>query len=562
MTAAGIVWVGPSPEAIERMGDKIAAKTLAEEADVPTLPGSEDPKQADAVGYPLLVKAAAGGGGKGMRIVVESAEALSRSRSPRRNARRPAASATTASSSSATWRGRATSRSRSWATPTATWSTWASASARSSGDTRRSWRSRPRRASTPPCASHGRRGAAPGPGARYQSAGTVEFLVDDDTGEFFFLEVNTRLQVEHPITEAVTGIDLVREQLRIAAGEPLGYDQDDVTFTGSAIEARLYAEDPANDFLPATGTLAAFEPAPSPEVRWDSGVATGSVIGTDFDPMLAKVIAFGPTREPRPRGGSPWRSSAATSAGRHHQPRLPGGDAAHARSSWPATPPRTSSSGSGRRARSSSPTTSSTGAPDRGALDPGCEPRRGAGAGRRAQRLAQRAHARPAHRLPSRRARSSPSLPQPTRRALPLRRRYERARPRLERDGIDVEIDGRRQPVAVTRRGDRILVHGPLGDVELRIEPRFVVPGGEGVSGGFVARMPGKVIDLRVAVGDTVRAGETLLVLEAMKMEHPMSATEDGVVSEVRVALGEQVESGALLLVVEPAERERVKGES
>jgi propionyl-CoA carboxylase alpha chain len=106
----------------------------------------------------------------------------------------------------------------------------------------------------------------------YDSAGTVEFLLDDETGEFFFLEVNTRLQVEHPVTEAVTGIDLVREQLRIAQGEPLGYEQKDVRFEGAAIEARLYAEDPAADFLPATGRLLAFEPAASPQVRWDSGV--------------------------------------------------------------------------------------------------------------------------------------------------------------------------------------------------------------------------------------------------------------------------------------------------
>ena len=120
-------------------------------------------------------------------------------------------------------------------------------------------------------------------------------------------------------------------------------------------------------------------------------------------------------------------------------------------------------------------------------------------------------------------------------------------------DAIDVEIDARRSRVRVTRHGDRLTLHTSHGDVELIVAPRFELPGAEEVTGGFVARMPGKVIDLRVEVGDPVRAGETLLVLEAMKMEHPMSATEDGVVSEVRVALGEQVESGALLLVVEPA---------
>jgi propionyl-CoA carboxylase alpha chain len=129
-------------------------------------------------------------------------------------------------------------------------------------------------------------------------------------------------------------------------------------------------------------------------------------------------------------------------------------------------------------------------------------------------------------------------------------------------DTIDVEIDGRRSASRISRHADRILVHGPQGDVELTLKPRFVVPGADETRGGFVARMPGKVIDLRVRAGDRVAAGQTLLVLEAMKMEHPMRATEDGVVSEVRVALGDQVESGAVLLVVEPAETGEKEGGS
>ena len=131
---------------------------------------------------------------------------------------------------------------------------------------------------------------------KYESAGTVEFLVDDKTGEFWFLEVNTRLQVEHPVTEEVTGKDLVYEQLRIARGEELGYSQDEITWKGSSIEARLYAEDPSNDFLPATGTLIAYESDANIDARWDTGIEQGSVVGTDFDPMLAKVITKGKTR--------------------------------------------------------------------------------------------------------------------------------------------------------------------------------------------------------------------------------------------------------------------------
>ena len=130
----------------------------------------------------------------------------------------------------------------------------------------------------------------------YHSAGTVEFLVDDATREFFFLEVNTRLQVEHPVTEAVTGIDLVREQLRVASGEALGYSQADVQLSGCAIEVRLCAEDAVAGFLPATGTLVAFDPADEPVVRWESGVVEGSTVSVTFDPMLAKVIAHASTR--------------------------------------------------------------------------------------------------------------------------------------------------------------------------------------------------------------------------------------------------------------------------
>ncbi len=131
----------------------------------------------------------------------------------------------------------------------------------------------------------------------YESAGTVEFLVDDETGDFYFLEVNARLQVEHPVTEEVTGIDLVGEQLRLAQGEELGYEQDDVFVDGHAIEVRLCAEDPTVGFLPAVGTLAAFEAAPLPLVRWECGVERGSVVTVSFDPLLAKVIAHAPSRE-------------------------------------------------------------------------------------------------------------------------------------------------------------------------------------------------------------------------------------------------------------------------
>ena len=385
----------------------------------------------------------------------------------------------------------------------------------------------------------------------YQSAGTVEFLLDDDSGEFFFLEVNTRLQVEHPVTELVTGIDLVREQLRIAAGEPLGYEQRDIAFRGAAIEARLCAEDPANDFLPATGTLAAFAPAETPEVRWDSGVTEGSVIGTDFDSMLAKVIAHAPTR--REAAGRLALALARTHLGgvltnrdflvsTLRSPEFLAGDTT------------TDFIDRAKPAR---------------AIEPSDEERT------RAAQLAalwvqgiNRAHATVLGMAPSgwRNGRLFDQklvLDHDETSITLLYRSLRDGRFRFadgtlarihtwSEDGIDVEIGGRRTRARVTRAGNHLIVHGPNGDLAFTERPRFTVPGTEETAGGFVAQMPGKVIDLRVVVGDRVRAGDTVLVLEGMKMEHPMRATEDGVVTDVRVVEGEQVEMGTLLLVVEP----------
>ena len=295
VTEAGIIWVGPTPDVIEAMGDKLAAKRSALAAGVPTLPSSDDPSNSDAVGFPLLVKAAA------VAVARECASSspppISTRRSPRPSVRRRTLSETAGFSSSGTY-------------PRARHIEIqilgdAHGGLVHLGERECSIQRRHQKIieESPSPAVDGPLRAAMGAAALslaanlgYQSAGTVEFLFDDATGEFFFLEVNTRLQVEHPVTEAVTGIDLVREQFRIAAGDTLGYDQTAVTFTGHAIEARLYAEDPSNGFLPATGTLTAYVEPSNPEVRWDSGVEAGSVVGVRFDPMLAKVIAHAPTR--------------------------------------------------------------------------------------------------------------------------------------------------------------------------------------------------------------------------------------------------------------------------
>jgi propionyl-CoA carboxylase alpha chain len=550
VAAAGRVWVGPAPEAIERMGDKLAAKALAEEVGVPTLPGSEDASRSDAVGYPLLVKAAAGGGGKGMRIV-ESADALEEALAA---ARREALSGF---GDDRVFLERYVARARHIEIQILgdTHGQVVHLGERECSIQRR--HQKILEESPSPRVDSALRAAMGDAALRlaralgYQSAGTVEFLLDDATSEFFFLEVNTRLQVEHPVTEAVTGIDLVREQLRIARGEPLGYAQEDIRFGGAAIEARLYAEDPDADFLPATGTLAAFEPAVSPEVRWDSGVVAGSVVGTDFDPMLAKVIAHGPTR-----GEAAGRLALALE-------RLHLGGVTTNRDFLVAT----------LRAPEFLAGDTTTDFIDR--VDPA---RRVEPSEEDLTRTAQLAalFIQGAHRAEALALAAAPSGWRNARLSdqevvLVHRERELRVRYRSLRDGrfrfgdgaharihawgkreIDAEIDGRRWCARVTRKGDRLVVQGPRGDLDFVEKPRFELSQADATSGGFVAAMPGKVLELRVGAGDAVKAGETLVVLEAMKMEHPMRATEDGVVSEVRVSEGDQVEAGTLLLVVEP----------
>ena len=303
---AGLVWVGPAPAAIAAMGDKLAAKESMIAAGVPTLPSvpvvdsmsSDDLAAAGTdVGYPLLVKASAGGGGKGMRIV-DAPDTLADAVAA---ARREAAGAF-GDDTVFLERYLPAPRHVEIQVLGDTHGNLVHCFERECSIQRRHQKvieEAPSPAVTP--ALRDRMGAAAVAAVRtigYHSAGTVEFLLEGsgDDAEFWFLEVNTRLQVEHPVTEEITGLDLVREQIRIAAGEPLGYGQDDLTIRGHATEARLYAEDPASGFLPATGTVELWAPARDPQARFDSGIEVGSVVGTEFDPMLAKVVMAAPTR--------------------------------------------------------------------------------------------------------------------------------------------------------------------------------------------------------------------------------------------------------------------------
>ena len=544
-----IVWVGPSPHVISVMGDKLKAKELATKADVPTLPMTSVPSEAKKIGYPLLIKAAAGGGGKGMRVVQSQKDLKESIASAQREA-------LTGFGDDRVFIERYVEKSRHIEIQILG---DAHGNIVHLGERECSIQRRHQKIieeSPSPRVSPEIRDAMGSAAVKlakkikYQSAGTVEFLFDDKTGEFWFLEVNTRLQVEHPVTEEVTGMDLVYEQLRIARGEELGYEQDEITWNGHAIEARLYAEDPNNDFLPETGTLIAFEEDYDAEARWDTGVESGSVVGTSFDPMLAKVISYGATR-----------TDAAIKLARALEAAHIGGLTTNRDFLISTLKTKEFLDGD-----------TTTDFIDR------VKPSRvleisdedmnhtTAIAALWIQELNRQDDNILGH-LPS--GWTNGRTPKQN-----IQFKYKdqeiNVEYRAKRDGsfaihnssiafvyecyengIDLEFDGRRHFSKVTIYKNLLLVHMPFGDILLEIIPRFVVPGVEVQAGGLVAPMPGKVIDLKVKKGSKVKSGETLVILEAMKMEHSIKATEDGVISELFIASNDQVENGALLMVLD-----------
>ncbi len=550
--AAGLRWVGPSPAVITEMGDKISAKEAATAAGVPTLPSSQDPTDAAQVGFPLLVKASAGGGGKGMRIV-ESSELLADAVA---QARREALNGF---GDDTVFLERYIAKSRHIEIQILGDN---HGNVVHLGERECSIQRRHQKIieeSPSPIVDTDLRSAMCGAALSlassigYQSAGTVEFLVDDATHEFWFLEVNTRLQVEHPVTELTTGIDLVRQQIRVAAGESLGFDQDSVSFTGHAIEARLYAEDPSTDFLPATGTLHAFHAPSEPAVRWDSGVARDSVVGVDFDPMLGKVIASAATR-------SEAAARLALALERFHV-----GGVTTNRDYLAAV------------LRSKEFLSADTTTDFIQRVDiPGhrrFEPDEALRLCVAAALWLQAHHHANAEVLPNVRSGFVLGRVPPQRSAWRLGDEDITILYRERRDGtfaigesadqgaatvhgwssdhIDVEWQGRRRRYRATLGGDVLYLSDGSGTAELTLVPRFTVPGTEIPTGGLVAPMPGVVLEVKAAPGDHVTTGQTLVVLEAMKMEHHMNAPCDGVVAEVRVVEGGQVSNGELLIVFE-----------
>ncbi|WP_225443765.1 acetyl/propionyl/methylcrotonyl-CoA carboxylase subunit alpha [Lolliginicoccus lacisalsi] len=553
---AGLIWIGPPVKAIELMGSKVESKRMMDDAGVPVLK-KLDPATVTEAELPVLIKASAGGGGRGMRIVRKLADLNDQIEA----AQREAGSA--------------------FGDPTVFCERYLETGrhievqvmADQHGDV---WSVGERE-----CSIQRRHQKvveeAPSPlvekidGMRdrlfeaaqlaakaidYVGAGTVEFLADE-SGHFFFLEMNTRLQVEHPVTENTTGLDLVQMQLDVAAGAPLPAEQPGMR--GHSIEVRLYAEDPAQEWQPQSGTVHhidvpgtrnAFEVLTETGVRLDSGVVDGSVVSVFYDPMLAKVISFAPTR---------YQAAQVLAAGlagmRLHglvtnrdllvnilrHPAFLAGD-------------------------------TDTAFFDKHGLDTLSTPiastesvTLSAIAAALADAELARAGAKVQPRIPSG-WRNMPSQPQ--------RRDYEHGEETLEvayrfsRNGVLVpghegiavvstspnvvviDVAGVRRRFTIARYGTMRCVDSPLGHATFTAKPRFIDPSAAVAAGSLLAPMPGSVIRVAASVGDTVTAGQPILWLEAMKMEHTIAAPVDGVVTELNVQAGQQVDVGTILAVV------------
>jgi len=557
--AAGLTFVGPAPEAIERMGSKLEAKRIMAAAGVPVLPGREiapgDAAALDAVaadtGFPVMVKASMGGGGRGMRLVHDPADLAD-------------AVASAAREAAAAFGDGTVFLERFVESPRHIevqvfgdlHGTVVSLFERECSVQRRHQKII-EEAPSPAVddamrAELGNAAVAAAKAIGYFGAGTVEFVADH-SGSFWFLEMNTRLQVEHPVTELVTGLDLVAVQLVVAAGEPLPPEVLTATITGHAVEARLYAEDVAAGFVPMAGRLDRFLIPAADDVRVDAGYETGSVVSAHYDAMLAKVIAHASTRTAAAASvarvlreaelhGVPTNRDLLVGVLEHEEFAAGRIDTGFLDRHEPA-------------ALITAPTEDLVVASAVAAV------------------LARRAAARATSPLPV-------GIPQGWRNVGPAHqpvalvhdaRRIEVEVAGVGRalqvavdgeaepvtafaetsDEVDLEVRGVRRVVTVHRTDSTIYVDGDGTSLSYDVEERFPLPEEVVVPGSLVAPMPGGVVLVGVAVGDRVDSGTVLVTLEAMKMEHVVRAPAAGTVRELRVAVGDQVDTGDVLVVIE-----------
>ncbi|HEX7738781.1 MAG TPA: biotin carboxylase N-terminal domain-containing protein [Marmoricola sp.] len=555
---AGLTWVGPAPESIEQMGSKIESKKLMEAAGVPVL---GDASNASAAELPVLVKASAGGGGRGMRIV-RDLDALPA------EIERASSEAASAFGDGTVFVEPYVENGRHVEVQVLGTTDGVLILGERDCSVQRRHQKVIEEAPAPGLSDESR--AALHEAARkaasaidYRGAGTVEFLYDADKGSFYFLEMNTRLQVEHPVTEAVFGLDLVALQIAVAEGRSSAQMVALATTSaldpvGHAVEVRLYAEDPAAGYQPQSGTITAFdipgvraefENLATPGIRLDSGVGAGDEIGTFYDAMIAKVIAWAPTREEALR-----RLAGALEQARIHGLRTNRDLLVNLLRDPVVVDARMN-------------TTWLDGA-DLAVLGaaPGGEDARALSGFAAAIALAEGARrgAKVQGRIPAG-WRNVVSQPQSTMFAAgedELEVRWYGGQTFSSADLPDVRViavtparvtlerDGVRRDFAVSVAGDSVDVDSSLGHVALRRLPRFTDPSTQVAAGSLLAPMPGSVIGVRVAVGDVVAEGDPILVMEAMKMQHTIAAPYAGVVSELNASEGQQVEAGAVLAVV------------
>ncbi|MCK8674822.1 acetyl/propionyl-CoA carboxylase subunit alpha [Rhodococcus sp. HM1] len=574
---AGLTWVGPPPASIEQMGSKVEAKKLMAAAGVPVL-AELDPAAVTAADLPVLVKASAGGGGRGMRVVRDLADLDGQLAAARREAQAAFGDPTVFCE-----RYLETGRHIEVQVLADRYGTVWAVGERECSIQRRHQKVVEEAPSPLVEAVPGMRErlfeaarlAATAIG--YEGAGTVEFLAtgtgaDGQAGEFYFLEMNTRLQVEHPVTECTTGLDLVDLQLHIAAGGRL--DPEPPAVRGHSIEVRLYAEDPARDWQPQSGTVhrlalptapAEFAVLRETGVRLDSGVVDGTEVGVHYDPMLAKVVSRAPTRAVAARLLAATLASAEVHGVRTNRdllvnvlrhPAFLAGD-------------------------------TDTAFFDTHGLDVLSAPladRQAEAVSALAAALADAAHRRATASVNAGLPggwRNLPSQPQVKTFTGDLGEhevRYRLGRTGLDTAGFDIgfetvvlldlrpdrvvlELDGLRREFRVARYADAVHVESGLGPVRLREVPRFTDPSTQVAAGSLLAPMPGAVIRLGAEVGDTVTAGQPILWLDAMKMEHTITAPTSGVLTELNVTVGGQVAVGALLAVVTEPDAHTVEGE-
>ena len=550
-----IIWIGPDPETIDLMGDKINSKELCIKEGIPTLLKSTEPKDAKKIGFPILVKASAGGGGKGMRIV----ETQSQLKDAIAAAKREASSGF---GDDRVFLEKFISKSRhievqiladNFGNVIHLGERECSIQRRHQKIIEESPSSRLtekiRSEITSTAANLAKK-------INYKSAGTVEFLFDEETNEFWFLEVNTRLQVEHPITEAVTGIDLVKEQIKIAEGKKLSLKQDDIRHSGHAIEARIYAENPNNNFLPEIGKLEKMHYPLNEGIRWDNGVESGDVVTPNYDPMLAKVIAHAETREQASKLLAKELKSTHIAGLITNKEFL-----VNCLENKSFLGGKTTSDFIERESKKIFLDI------DKGLVDKSMK--------------AAVLWLQQINKLDNERLNFLPrnwtngimpkenisftyqeeeyifSYENISEDIVIHRKYFERiseSKAKLldhNQAGIRVELDEIILSAQITKQNDLITVNLGKGDVCFKINPRFADPNEVSIEGGLVAPMPGKILKIMNKKGAKVKAGDTLIILEAMKMEHTIKASDQGIISDLFVKVGDQVENGSLLMKID-----------